>query len=222
MSYDHFRSGNHTTWFTQLPPIPMDLAQFGEFLASPCVTNYVQHILIFLKATEIFSPMQWLLSLYVLAALCPPWFLSAGVEGDLIRLVHAFHTCQMTPTSFKVLHQLLSITSFQNLPPELVYDLGIIQKRIQWSPSEFDRSLLSAVSYFEAMFHRQVQSYGFRAILAVRCQAKPVEPLKLFATLIRGLECLQKCRIRNHADAGDGRSFPCPWEGCRKVDTAHA
>jgi hypothetical protein len=129
-----------------------------------------------------------------LAALCPSWFHTTGAEGDIIQLIHAFHTSEMTLSSFKVLHQILSITTFPDPPSELAKDLETIQKRLQWTAGDFEKSLVSAVSYFQEMFQWQV-SYGMEAILAVKHQVRSMEPLKLFATLLRGLKYLQEYQI---------------------------
>lgn len=192
----------HDDWFHQLRPslaIPTDLAEFHTYLATPHArirTQYILHRL----SNEGFYSRQWLLLLHTLAALCPLWFPTAGAGGDLILLVHAFHTNEMTPTSFKVLHQILSITTFHNPPSELAEDLQTIQKRSQWTAGDFEESLASAISYFQEMFQSQGQFYGMVAIMAVEHQVKHEEPLQSIATLLKALKYRQEYQISNPSE----------------------
>jgi hypothetical protein len=185
---------NHIDWFHHLQPslgIPTDLAEFQKYLATPHARIRTQYILHLLSNNERFHPRQWVLLLYTLAALCPLGFPTAGARGDLILLIHAFHTNEMTLTSFKVLYQILSITTFRNPPSELAEDLQTIQKRSQWTEGDFEESLALAMSYFQEMFQFRGQFYGMVVMLAVTHRAKSIEPLKSIATLLRVLKYLQ-------------------------------
>ncbi|EED20948.1 zinc finger protein, putative [Talaromyces stipitatus ATCC 10500] len=192
----------HDDWFHHLQPslaIPTDLAEFQTYLATPHARIRTQYILRRLS-NEGFYSRQWLLLLYTLAALCPLWFPTAGAGGDLILLVHAFHINEMTPTSFKVLHQILSIATFHNPPSKLAKDLQTIQKRSQWTAGDFEESLASAISYFQDMFQLQSQFYGMVPILAVKHQVKSEEPLQSIATLLRALKHRQEYQISNPSE----------------------
>jgi hypothetical protein len=101
----------------------------------------------------------------------------------------------MTPESYRVLHQVLSITDFNSnqWPLEIGEQLTIIRERYQWTLKEFEQSLKFTAHYLQKYLSSQITSYpdqtcqfkALRALGGAMDKFQTMTPLRLCGVLLQ-------------------------------------